>query len=121
MDDILDPLRWIPVLLRPSKSGIGTRKGGSAHVTTTSVPFFDRHPHTDSTTPVPILWLAALHARHIGAALGRIAANVVRHARYLTFQLAEVAVPRHLFGLLLRRIDRLRQVANPPPSQPMQT
>ena len=50
----------------------------------------------------------------------KIGAKVVRHARYITFQLAEVAVPRHLFGLILRRIDRLRHAANPPPSQTSQ-
>ena len=35
-------------------------------------------------------------------------AKVVRHGRYVTFQLAEVAAPRHLFADILRRIDRLR-------------
>ncbi len=35
-------------------------------------------------------------------------AKVVRHARYVTFQLAEVAVPRKLFAQILRRIGRLR-------------
>jgi hypothetical protein len=32
----------------------------------------------------------------------------VRHGRYITFQLAEVAIPRDLFADILRRIDRLR-------------
>ena len=45
----------------------------------------------------------------------KIGAKVVRHARYVTFQLAEVAVPRRLFEHILRRIDRLRRAANPPP------
>jgi hypothetical protein len=35
-------------------------------------------------------------------------AKVVRHGRNVTFQLAEVAVPRALFADTLRRIDRLR-------------
>jgi hypothetical protein len=43
----------------------------------------------------------------------RLAARVVRHGRYVAFQLAEVAVPRALFAEILRRIDRLRP--SPPP------
>ena len=31
-------------------------------------------------------------------------AKVVRHARYVTFQLAEVAVPRNVFAAILARI-----------------
>ncbi len=38
----------------------------------------------------------------------KIGAKVVRHGRYVTFQMAEVAVPRNLFREILRRIDRLR-------------
>jgi hypothetical protein len=33
----------------------------------------------------------------------------VSHAKYLVFQLAEVAVPRQLFAALLDRIGRLRR------------
>jgi hypothetical protein len=40
--------------------------------------------------------------------LVKIGARIVRHGRYLVFQLAEVAVPRALFAKILRRIDRLR-------------
>ena len=36
-------------------------------------------------------------------------ARIVRHCRYLVFQLAEVAVPRAMFAAVLRRIDRLRE------------
>jgi hypothetical protein len=38
----------------------------------------------------------------------KIGAKIVRHGRYVTFQMAEVAVPRHLFREILRRIDGLR-------------
>jgi hypothetical protein len=31
----------------------------------------------------------------------------VRHARYVVFQMAEVAVPRELFGAILKRIQML--------------
>ncbi len=39
--------------------------------------------------------------------LVKIGAKVVRHGRYVTFQLAEVGVPRDLFREILRRIDEL--------------
>ncbi len=42
----------------------------------------------------------------------KIGAKVVRHARQVTFQMAEVAVPRELFRAILERIGRLRL---PPP------
>ncbi len=38
----------------------------------------------------------------------KIGAKVVRHGRYVTFQLAEVAVSRDLFQKILRLIDDLR-------------
>ena len=38
----------------------------------------------------------------------KIGAKMVRHGRYITFQLAEVAIPKTLFADILRRIDRLR-------------
>ena len=38
----------------------------------------------------------------------QIGAKIVRHGRYVTFQIAEVAIPRDLFADILRRIDRLR-------------
>jgi Transposase DDE domain group 1 len=37
--------------------------------------------------------------------LVKIGARIVRHGRYVVFQLAEVAVPRALFAEILRRID----------------
>jgi hypothetical protein len=40
--------------------------------------------------------------------LVKIGAKIIRHGRYVTFQMAEVAVPRHLFADILGRIDRLR-------------
>jgi hypothetical protein len=38
----------------------------------------------------------------------KIGAKVVRHSRYVAFQMAEVAVPRALFRQVLERIGRLR-------------
>jgi len=44
----------------------------------------------------------------------KIGAKVVRHGRYITFQLAEVAIPRSLFANILRLIDGLRPAPPPP-------
>jgi hypothetical protein len=38
----------------------------------------------------------------------KIGAKVIAHGRYAIFQMAEVAVPRELFGRILDRIRRLR-------------
>lgn len=40
-------------------------------------------------------------------------AKIVRHGRYVTFQMAEVAIPRDMFADTLRRIDRLRPRPTP--------
>jgi hypothetical protein len=47
--------------------------------------------------------------------LVKIGAKVVRHGRYVTFQLAEVAVPRELFRKILTLIDDLGR--RPAPAQ----
>ncbi len=44
----------------------------------------------------------------------QIGAKVVTHGRYVTFQLAEVAIPRSLFANILRLIDGLRPAPLPP-------
>ena len=44
----------------------------------------------------------------------KIGAKVVRHSRYITFQMAEVAIPRRLFAEILRLIDGLRPAPLPP-------
>jgi hypothetical protein len=43
----------------------------------------------------------------------KIGAKVVRHAEAVTFQLAEVAIPRELFAAILGRIGRLRAAPSP--------
>jgi hypothetical protein len=45
--------------------------------------------------------------------LNEIGAKVVHHARAVTFQLAEVAVPCALFAAILTRIGRLRAASSP--------
>ncbi len=44
----------------------------------------------------------------------KIGAKVVSHARYVTFQMAVVAIPRSLFADILRLIDGLRPAPLPP-------
>ncbi len=44
----------------------------------------------------------------------KIGAKVVRHGRYVTFQLAEVAIPKSLFAEIRCLIDRLRPAPLPP-------
>ncbi len=39
----------------------------------------------------------------------KIGAKIVRHGRYVTFQLAEVAMPRELFQKIVSMIDDLRR------------
>ena len=41
-------------------------------------------------------------------------AKVVRHARYVIFQLAEVAVPRKIFAAILARIRRFAAISPRP-------
>ncbi len=43
----------------------------------------------------------------------KIGAKIVRHGRYVTFQMAEVAILKDLFADILRRIDRLRPKPSP--------
>jgi hypothetical protein len=43
----------------------------------------------------------------------KIGAKVVRHGRYMTFQMSEVAVSRALFGKILRLITGLRPLGHP--------
>ncbi len=44
----------------------------------------------------------------------KVGAKVVRYGRYITFQFAEVAVPRKLFAEILRFIGGLRSAPAPP-------
>ena len=46
--------------------------------------------------------------RSLLAKLIKIGAKVVRHRRYVTFQMAEVAIDKRLFAEILARIERLR-------------
>ncbi len=52
--------------------------------------------------------------RDVREMLIKIGAKLVRHGRYVAFQLAEVAVPRAWFTEILRLIDGLRPAPLPP-------
>jgi hypothetical protein len=59
-------------------------------------------------------WALPLEAEHwsltmLREKLAKTGAKVVSHGRYVTFQLAEVVVPRNLFWEILRLIDDLRR------------
>ncbi len=58
-------------------------------------------------------WALPLEAEHwslttLREKLVKIGAKVVRHGRYVILQLAEVAVPRGLFEIILSLINDLR-------------
>lgn len=46
----------------------------------------------------------------------KIGAKVVRHARYVTFQMAEVAISKNLFASILQMIAELRPKPDPAPA-----
>ena len=48
--------------------------------------------------------------------LVKIGARIVTHGRYVTFQMAEVAVTRNLFAEILRLIAELRPPPDPAPA-----
>ncbi len=70
-----------------------------------------RRVHAESVLPKEVEhWsLTALREK-----LVKIGAKVVSHGRYVTFQLAEVAVARALFAEILRLIDGLQPAPLPP-------
>jgi len=46
----------------------------------------------------------------------KIGAKIISHGRYVAFQMAEVAIPRHLFANILRLIAELRPPPEPSPA-----
>jgi len=58
---------------------------------------------------------SAIFGKHINRLI-KIGAKVVTHGRYVAFQMAEVAVPRNLFGDILRLIAELRPLPDPAPA-----
>ena len=84
-----------------------------------------KSPKSQAATPVPQLMEIscngdlAKEVEHwslttLREKLVKIGAKVVSHGRYVTFQMAEVAVPRELFREILRLIDGLRPAPLPP-------
>ena len=68
-------------------------------------PYHGAHPKQSLAMPQEIEhWsLSTLREK-----LVKIGAKMVRHGRDVTFQMAEVAVSRRMFGQILARIARLR-------------
>jgi hypothetical protein len=60
-------------------------------------------PGTTSRQPIQGWTLTTLREK-----LFKIGAQVVSHAKYLVFKLAEAAVPRPLFAAIMERIGQLR-------------
>ena len=58
----------------------------------------------------PLTHVFSVPLRTMWEKLVKIGAKVVKHARYVTFQLAEVLVSRSLFHEILERIQRLKPV-----------
>ena len=86
-----------PATLLPAE-GLSTRfRRGAAAVCRHGSPFSKQLPK-----PIRGWTLTTLREKLI-----KIGAKVVAHAKYVTFQLAEVAVPRQLFAQILERIARL--------------
>ncbi len=69
-------------------------------------PYHGAHPKRSLALPQEIEHWSLTTLRE---KLVKIGAKVVRHGRYVTFQLAEVAVPPNLFREILRRVDGLRR------------
>ena len=72
--------------------------------------FIDRLIIIFTSLRLTVILLAAVHwsLTTLREKLIKIGAKVVRHARQVVFQMAEVAVPRELFRAILEGIGRLR-------------
>ena len=68
-------------------------------------------PHACNTEPIKDWSLTSLKEKLI-----KIGAKVVHHGRYIAFQMAEVAIPRHMFQEILRLIAELRPLPPPAPA-----
>jgi len=66
------------------------------------------HRKSDLEIPLPYTWLNPSTRPSLREKLVKIGAKIVRHGRYVIFQMAEVAVPRELFQEIMRLIDGLR-------------
>ena len=99
------------VYVRPDRKFIGPSMSelGQQHVSwhVSGWSAYGRRAALIRTWPAPLLVtqgsLTSLRER-----LVKIGAKIVTHARYVTFQMAEVAVPKELFEEILRLIGGLR-------------
>jgi hypothetical protein len=73
--------------------------------------------HLCATESHPLTWTSPCEdwsLTSLKEKLIKIGAKVVRHGRYVIFQMAEVAIPRQMFQEILRLIAELRP--QPPPA-----
>ncbi len=102
---------WTAASARPTpSSGRGCHAASSATMPSGSSCMHS--PITSATSCVP--WRCPMPWSNgplttLREKLVKIGAKVVSHGRYVTFQLAEVAVPRSLFQKILSLIDDLRR------------
>ncbi len=68
-------------------------------------PYHGAHPKPSLALPKEVEHWSLTTLRE---KLVKIGGKVVRHGRYITFQFAEVAIPRSLIANILRLIDDLR-------------
>ena len=73
--------------------------------------FYKKHPSKQIKSTAYKAQTASNCRRSVKEKLIKIGAKVVGHARYVAFQMAEVAVPKTLFAEILQMIAELR----PPP------
>ena len=76
--------------------------GGKTH-SMLALGILARNPHFYDQVP-----------RELTSGISPVSAKVVRHGRNVTFQLAEVAIPRTLIAEILCLIDRLQPAPLPP-------
>ena len=96
-----------------TREGLGDPDVGTGHsVWAWSVPVDEKLEDLLRQLALPRgVWMWS--PRTLREKLIKIGAEVVRHAKAVTFQLAEVAVPRALFAAILGRIGRLRAAPSP--------
>ena len=77
-----------------------------AHKLSELIEYYEVCNRAEGKSPKTISWYSA-NLSSLQVKLIKIGGRIVRHARQIIFQLAEVAVPRDIFAAILERITRL--------------
>ena len=114
--DLQDPPETIPQLVEQWRDGnhvVWAARSGresEAWSTTAFAGVYYRVMRTLALPEAVAYWsLSTLREKLI-----KIGAKVVRHGRYITFQMAKIAIPRSQFAEILRLIDGLQPAPLPP-------